>query len=457
MVLERKQGVPWAPLGFQGPMYDTGAQVLNALTFGISANNTAAQNATRLQAAIDTGQHVYVPRWDDGSAYPMGAWGASTAYQQIQFGAGAVLNQQDTIEFTNQHGIVRGLRINTSAAVSKLVSVNTSFLRMYDPEIIASGATFGLYFENAADISTSGGYICRVFGGRIKGNNAATKTAGSVGLYIGDRAHELTVVGLTVDHWETGCVMRACDTPTIIGSDFENCTGGYIVIDANNGGFSDHIKGLTLQGVFFEQTASAPLIVIDHRTGSIRGGSVRGCFMGNRGGVGSRVFKTNGTVKALVFEGNYSSQAEYIYEVLSSGADGIVDDPNFWDGYTGFTTGAEAGRVAYRRTIFGGRVMDLGPNLRIAGGSNISGHLSTQAVLDFPSVSAGSFQSLTATLTGAVTTDAVQVTPIGSIENGITYHAYCSVADQVTVVARNHTSAAIDPANRNYRLTIWRR
>jgi len=80
-----------------------------------------------------------------------------------------------------------------------------------------------------------------------------------------------------------------------------------------------------------------------------------------------------------------------------------------------------------------------------------SKELRAAAILDFPSVAAGGVQTLTATVTGAVTGDIVTVNanPNG-ITTGIVFFAGVTAADTVTVKAQNCTTAAVDPASATF-------
>jgi hypothetical protein len=90
-------------------------------------------------------------------------------------------------------------------------------------------------------------------------------------------------------------------------------------------------------------------------------------------------------------------------------------------------------------------------------GNTVSTRLTNTATLDFPSVSAQSQASLTMTVTGAVTGDAVALgVPTAAVTNGIDYTAWVSAADTVTVRAANYSAGPLDPASGTFRATIIR-
>jgi hypothetical protein len=76
-------------------------------------------------------------------------------------------------------------------------------------------------------------------------------------------------------------------------------------------------------------------------------------------------------------------------------------------------------------------------------------HPSATASLDFPSIAAGGSQSLTITVSGAVTTNTptVQLGWSAALPAGLVVsHARVSAANTVTITLTNITGSAIDPA-----------
>lgn len=114
----------------------------------------------------------------------------------------------------------------------------------------------------------------------------------------------------------------------------------------------------------------------------------------------------------------------------------------------------------WKDAYFGGTVSTS--QLKINGGTNILGHLSATASLDFASVAAQSCSTLTMTVTGAATTDNVVLggTGLNTLQGttGIaTVQGYVSAADTVTVKACNVTgSGSSDPASVTIRADVWK-
>ena len=82
--------------------------------------------------------------------------------------------------------------------------------------------------------------------------------------------------------------------------------------------------------------------------------------------------------------------------------------------------------------------------------------LSGSASLNFPSIAALSTSDLTITVTGAALSDMVALgIPNASITADVTYSAWVSATDTVTVRARNHNAvSASDPASGTFKVKI---
>ena len=91
------------------------------------------------------------------------------------------------------------------------------------------------------------------------------------------------------------------------------------------------------------------------------------------------------------------------------------------------------------------------------GGSTVTDILTATATLNFASILAGGFEDLTISVTGAVVgSTAVANPPVGSVTNNITYDAWVSAADVVTVRASNNNLiTAMDPASGTFRATVF--
>lgn len=81
---------------------------------------------------------------------------------------------------------------------------------------------------------------------------------------------------------------------------------------------------------------------------------------------------------------------------------------------------------------------------------------SASAALDYPSIAAGGSEDLTITVTGAVVGDTVSLGLPNPPPAGLTFDAFVSAADTVTIRASNITAAPIDPASQTYRATVRR-
>lgn len=82
--------------------------------------------------------------------------------------------------------------------------------------------------------------------------------------------------------------------------------------------------------------------------------------------------------------------------------------------------------------------------------------LRATASLDFPLILAGASADLTVTVTGAVIADSAQLHHAAAPAAGLSYVAWVSAADTVTVRAFNRGSVATDPAAQEFRVTVWK-
>lgn len=76
------------------------------------------------------------------------------------------------------------------------------------------------------------------------------------------------------------------------------------------------------------------------------------------------------------------------------------------------------------------------------------------ASLNFGSIGAGLAADLTITLTGAVAGDLVAVAAPAALEAGLSYNAFVSAANTVTVRVMNNTAGAVDPAAANWTVAV---
>lgn len=78
------------------------------------------------------------------------------------------------------------------------------------------------------------------------------------------------------------------------------------------------------------------------------------------------------------------------------------------------------------------------------------------ATLDFPNIPAGTIQPLDVTIKGVKSGDTVIATPPSTIEAGLTWCAFVSANNTVTVRLHAHTTAAIDPVSAIWRITVFK-
>jgi len=81
--------------------------------------------------------------------------------------------------------------------------------------------------------------------------------------------------------------------------------------------------------------------------------------------------------------------------------------------------------------------------------------LTATGSLNFPSIPAGSTAELTLSVKGAEIGDTVLASPNTTVEAGLVWCAYVSAADTVTLRVANVTGAAIDPAARTWRVSVY--
>ena len=114
--------------------------------------------------------------------------------------------------------------------------------------------------------------------------------------------------------------------------------------------------------------------------------------------------------------------------------------------------------AAVRTAIVNPQYTGLTTNLNIAAGqgTTINGRQRVVANLNFPSIAAGATADLAVTVTGATTSDSVQVTPPSTLATGLVCIAVPSTGQHYVRVA-NVTAGAIDPAAADFTLDIWRK
>lgn len=121
-------------------------------------------------------------------------------------------------------------------------------------------------------------------------------------------------------------------------------------------------------------------------------------------------------------------------------------------------TGISITGAAVRTSIKDPQYIGLSTNLNDTSGigTTRNGRQRVTATLDFPSIPAGSTSDLAVAVSGALTTDSVQVTPPSTLASGLICIGLPS-SSQVYVRMANVTSGAIDPASATFTIDIWRK
>jgi hypothetical protein len=89
-----------------------------------------------------------------------------------------------------------------------------------------------------------------------------------------------------------------------------------------------------------------------------------------------------------------------------------------------------------------------------ASGIEFSAILSATAVLDFPSISSNSYQSLTITVTGAGVGDVVILGAPAALEANLMAFGFVTATDTVTIRLHNGSGGAVDPVSATWRATV---
>jgi hypothetical protein len=97
------------------------------------------------------------------------------------------------------------------------------------------------------------------------------------------------------------------------------------------------------------------------------------------------------------------------------------------------------------------------PSVNINAGTDIIGHLSATGSVDFASMAAGGTDTKTLTVTGAATGDTVVLGPPANTDTaGMTWSAYVSVSNTVTIRVHNESGGVLDPASATWRADVWK-
>lgn len=107
------------------------------------------------------------------------------------------------------------------------------------------------------------------------------------------------------------------------------------------------------------------------------------------------------------------------------------------------------------QTTFSGPVISTNGFIAGSGSTAITKILTGSASLNFPSISAASQADLTITVTGAAVNDEVVLGLPAAPTAGITFNAFVSAANTVTIRATNVTAAPVDPAAATYSVIVF--
>lgn len=170
---------------------------------------------------------------------------------------------------------------------------------------------------------------------------------------------------------------------------------------------------------------------------------------------------------ALDVTGNAGIGAAGVYywasgSAIRSSSDGVIRISNgaandFSRLQLGLTT--SSGPAIARSTEYVNIVDGAGGNtsgLMINSGTPILGVLSNSATLDFGSILAAASADLTITVTGAAVGDTVSLGTPAAPDASITYTAFVSAADTVTVRSHNVGGIAVDQASGSFRVCVMK-
>lgn len=106
------------------------------------------------------------------------------------------------------------------------------------------------------------------------------------------------------------------------------------------------------------------------------------------------------------------------------------------------------------RTTFSGPVKSIAGFI-FGEGSQLTKALKVTATLDFPSITAQTSSDLTVSVPGAAIGDTVTLSLPAAINAGLTFNAFVSATDVVTVRATNSTAGALNPASASYTVIVF--
>ncbi|OME62298.1 hypothetical protein BSK59_02170 [Paenibacillus odorifer] len=229
----------------------------------------------------------------------------------------------------------------------------------------------------------------------------------------------------------------------------------------NNHGPGVHLLSGAVSNVFLLQYTEA-------NTGGefvMDAGSKQNLILGARGGVVNDGVVNNGTSNLTLGSTSALSELPYFFKdafALSQTYRLNQAISGYWDEYVDGTDrsinyklmGTSASASIKDGHNGSGIITREVMHLKINNGVTISGHMRGNRTITFPSIPAHSTSEQTITVTGAGLGDSAYVSPNGSPEVGLTWSAYVSAIDTVTVRLTNVTTAAIAPTARSWRCDV---
>ena len=435
--------------GGSGIIYSGGAlQSINKL--GIIGSNSSsyigvyASNIRASAQHVYFGQYVGLVGWGIGLYVPLGTAMGDYLCIGNNVGAYGIFNYQGSVH-------TRYARISSSGTYCVFLGPNASH---YDSNCIYVGGTTGLYSTSGAKRYADGSWAI----GPNKLGFQAIASAG--GHWVESRVLCAGSVGMSST---SGSVIRFAGSLIICTGDetppTDESTGlpvslAGLGVSINNGlgeGSYSWVSGSETRGFGFTDSN------IELQYAASTGNSGEG-FLSNGGimdvrnvfaakNTGRGVYQTGGgTTKANTSWSRYNGTADY--DVANPGSIMTIDDFVYTSATLGKTRNVWTGGAIIIDTVTAGLVSM----------KTVTAITATQA-FDFGSIAAGATVSATpTTVTGAAAGDAVVVThPTNATVNGtINYKGVITATDQVTIVATNMSTGAVDPPNLTYTIHVFK-
>lgn len=288
-----------------------------------------------------------------------------------------------------------------------------------------------------------------------------------LGVYSGYNSN-VKINGCSFSTMKTGVKLVGSQAPIVRDCYFENSLNAHLITDDTGAGYSPanyQVRNLLVEGcaISFNSTSQVfaylrnclnPTFICNWTTSQGDGfvdadTTVKGLVaINNRQDNSSTPFWKDDTpingALALMVDANTTTGIPYIYEpdyhYLTPNASGTPQ----WTLYNGANAILQAGTWA-----------SAPQGLDIGGGTYIQKHLYASAALDFGSISAASDAELSIAVSGAAVGDSCYASPSNQPEAGLVWCAY-AYTNAVYVRLTNVTGSPIDPANRTWRVDVWK-